>query len=189
MILYLPMTLTKQLYGFCNRTLTTFYKYRTMNTLKYMRLRQEGSLNERTFKRATVQKFDWVYEDFQTAEMVQDSTMRMLRGRFRDEDDENTCLLKSIDTLVTVGRIVRRTREIRKLYYAKLSKDSEETSSSIIAEMVNKVVEKKLQSMSLSDTLKFWQFLDDPNRENCFSIDNPYVQQILDYYAIVLPKN
>ncbi|GIY23466.1 hypothetical protein CEXT_3411 [Caerostris extrusa] len=63
-----------------------------MTTLKYVRLRQEGSLNERTFKRAIVQKCDWAYKDFQTAEMVQDSTMRMLQGRFRKEDDKNTCL-------------------------------------------------------------------------------------------------
>ncbi|GIY23463.1 hypothetical protein CEXT_3391, partial [Caerostris extrusa] len=37
---------------FWNRTLTIFDKYRTMNTLKYIRLREEGSLNERTFKQS-----------------------------------------------------------------------------------------------------------------------------------------
>ncbi|GIY28840.1 hypothetical protein CEXT_129581 [Caerostris extrusa] len=158
-----------------------------MNTLKYMRLREEGSLKERTFNRAIVQKCDWGYEDFLTAEMVSDSTMCTLQGRFRKEDDRNTCLRKSVDTLMTVGRIVRRTHEIRKLYYTELSEDSEETS--IIAEMVNRVIEKYLQSLSLNHTLKFLQFLDDPNLENCFSIVNPYVQQILDYYAVVLPKN
>ncbi|GIY25846.1 hypothetical protein CEXT_388951 [Caerostris extrusa] len=89
-----------------------------MNTLKYVRLREEGSLNERPFKRAIVQKCDWAYEDFQTAEMVQDSTMCTLQGRFRKEDDKNSCLRKSVDTLVTVGRIVRRTRELHKLLYA-----------------------------------------------------------------------
>ncbi|GIX93600.1 hypothetical protein CEXT_298861 [Caerostris extrusa] len=111
-----------------------------MTSLKYIRLREEGSLNERTFKRAIVQKCDWAYEDFQTAEMVPDSTMCMLQGRFRMEDDKNTCLWKSVDTLITVGRIVRRTREILKLYYANLSEESEETNLSIIAEMVNKVI-------------------------------------------------
>ncbi|GIX94428.1 hypothetical protein CEXT_95161 [Caerostris extrusa] len=138
-----------------------------MNTLKYMRLREEGSLNERTFKRVTVQKCDWDYEDFLTAEMVQDSTMFMLQGRFLKGDDKSY-LRKTVDTLMTVGRIVRRTREIHKRYYAKLSEESEETNRSIIAEMVNKVVKKYLQSLSLSDTLKFLQFLDDPNRENSF---------------------
>ncbi|GIY72163.1 hypothetical protein CDAR_307111, partial [Caerostris darwini] len=61
-------------------TLSIFDKYRTMNTLKYIRLREEGSLNERTFKRATVQKCDWAYENFEIAEMVQNSTMRMWQG-------------------------------------------------------------------------------------------------------------
>ncbi|GIX69502.1 hypothetical protein CEXT_188291 [Caerostris extrusa] len=108
MIYYLP-----------SKTLTTFYKYRKMNTLKYIRLREEGYLNERTFKRAIVQKCDWAYEEFQTAEVVQDSTMSMLQGRFRKEDDENTCLQKTVDTLVTVGRIVRRTLEMQNRYNAK----------------------------------------------------------------------
>ncbi|GIY98736.1 hypothetical protein CEXT_632031 [Caerostris extrusa] len=129
------------------QTLTTFYKYRTMNTLKYIRLREEGSLNERTFKRAIVQKCDWAYEDFQTAEMVPDSTMCALQRQFRKENDKNNCLRRSVDTLITVGRIVRRAREIRKLYYTELSEDSEETTCSIIAEIVNNV-EKYLQSLS-----------------------------------------
>ncbi|GIX98628.1 hypothetical protein CEXT_690171 [Caerostris extrusa] len=124
-----PMTLIKQLCSFCNRTLTTFYKYR------YTRLREEGSLNERPFKRAIVKNCNWAYEDSQTAEMVPDSTMCTLQGRFWKEDDENTCSQKSVDTLVTVGRVVRRTREIRKLYYTELSEDSEKTTCSIIAEM------------------------------------------------------
>ncbi|GIX91395.1 hypothetical protein CEXT_60181 [Caerostris extrusa] len=153
-------TSTKQLCGFWNRTLTIFDKYRTMNTLKYMRLREEGSLNERTFQRAIVQKCDWAYEDFQTAEMVQDSTMRMLQGRFRKEDDENTCLRKSIDTLMTVGRIVRRLREIHELYCEKLPEDFEETACLVIAKVINKVVEKYLQSMGLRNSLKFWRDLE-----------------------------
>ncbi|GIX78874.1 hypothetical protein CEXT_90921 [Caerostris extrusa] len=74
-----------------------------MNTFKYIILREEGSLNVSTLKRAIVQKCDWAYEDFEIAEMVQDSTMRTLQGRFRKEDDKNTCLRKSIDTLMTVG--------------------------------------------------------------------------------------
>ncbi|GIY07433.1 hypothetical protein CEXT_545891 [Caerostris extrusa] len=89
-----------------------------MTTLKYIRLREEGSLNERSFKRTIVQKCDWTHEEFQTAEMVQDSTMRTLQGRFRKEDDRNICLRKSVDTVITVGRIVHRTREQHKLHCA-----------------------------------------------------------------------
>ncbi|GIY28838.1 TD and POZ domain-containing protein 3 [Caerostris extrusa] len=149
-------------------TLTIFDKYRTMNTFKYIRLREEGSLNVSTLKRAIVQKCDWAYENFEIAEMVQDSTMRTLQGRFRKEDDKNTCLRKSIDTLMTVGRIVRRTREIHKLYFAKLPEDFEETVCLVIAKVVDKVVEKYLQSMGLSNSLKFWRDLEDwhLSREN-----------------------
>ncbi|GIY45797.1 hypothetical protein CEXT_765511 [Caerostris extrusa] len=113
-----------------------------MNTLKYTRLREGGSLNERTFKRAIVKNCNWAYEDFQTAEMVPDSTMCTLQGRFHKEDDENTCLQKSVDTLVTVGRIVRRTLEMQNRYNAKVCEESEETSRSETAKMVKKVVEK-----------------------------------------------
>ncbi|GIY03996.1 hypothetical protein CEXT_619751 [Caerostris extrusa] len=132
-------------------TWTIFDKYRTMNTLKYVRLREEGSLKERTFKKAIVQKCDWVYEDFQTAEMVSDSTMCMLQGRFHKEDDKNTCLRKSVDTLINVVRIVRRAREMYKLHCAKLSMESDEAARSKIAELANRIVEKHLQSMSLSE--------------------------------------
>ncbi|GIX93598.1 hypothetical protein CEXT_298851 [Caerostris extrusa] len=85
-----------------------------MNTLKYIRLREEGSLNERTFKRAIVQKYDWAYEDFQTTEMVPDSTMCALQRQFCKENDKNICLRRSVDTLLTVSRFVRRMRELRK---------------------------------------------------------------------------
>ncbi|GIY03994.1 hypothetical protein CEXT_619741 [Caerostris extrusa] len=159
-----------------------------MNTLKYTRLREEGSLNERTFKRAIVQKCDWAYEDFEIAEMVQDSTMRMLQGRFRKEDDKNTCLRKSIDTLMTVGRIVRTLREIHKLYYEQLPEDFEETACSVIAKVVNKVVEKYLQSMGLSNSLKFWRDLEDwhLSRENGDHFSLPYpTSQILEYFSFV----
>ncbi|GIY82398.1 hypothetical protein CEXT_38971 [Caerostris extrusa] len=108
-------------------------------------------------------------------QMVQDSTMCTLQGRFRKEDDKNTCLRKSVDTLMTVGRIVLRTRELHKLHYAHLYEESVETACSVIAKAVNKVVEKNLQSMSLSDALKFWQYLDDwyhPSRENSVCIHN-----------------
>ncbi|GIX68093.1 hypothetical protein CEXT_432191 [Caerostris extrusa] len=159
-------------FNFCKRTLTTFYKYRTMNTLKYIRLREEGSLNERTFKRAIVQKCDWAYEDFQTAEMVQDSTMRTLQGRFRKEDDKNTCLRKSVDTLINVVRIVRRAREMYKLRCAKLCVESDEAALLKIAELANRTVEKQLQSMSLSEALEFWRFLEDSSRENGASTQN-----------------
>ncbi|GIX78870.1 hypothetical protein CEXT_90911, partial [Caerostris extrusa] len=163
-------------------TLTIFAKYRTMNTLKYIRLREEGSLNERLFKGMIVQKCDWTYEDFQTAEMVQDSTMRTLQGRFRKEDDENTCLQRSVDTLMTVGRIVRRTSELLntdsvillrhfgsvtldiellKFRHAHLFEKSEETICLVIAKVVNKVVKKYLQYMGLKNSLKFWRDLDD----------------------------
>ncbi|GIX87134.1 hypothetical protein CEXT_524871 [Caerostris extrusa] len=172
---------------FSNRTLTAFEKYRTMNTLKYIRLREEGSLNEQTLKRATVQKYDWACEDFQTAEMVQDSTMRTLQGRFRMEDDKNTCLRKSIDTLMTVGRIVRRAREIHELYYEQLPEDFEETACSVIAKVVDKVVEKYLQSMGLSNSLKFWRNLDDwfdRARENVDRTPKTYpLSQILEYIS------
>ncbi|GIY73089.1 hypothetical protein CEXT_529351, partial [Caerostris extrusa] len=175
--------------NFWNRTLTIFDKYRTMNTLKYVRLREEGSLNERIFKRAIVQKCDWAYEDFQTAEMVPDSTMRTLQGRFRKEDDKNTCLRKSVDTLVTVGRIVRRTREQHKLQYAGLYKKSEEANCPIIAKVVDKVVEKYLQSMGLSTSLKFWRHLDDwchPSRKNGDPIPISYpISHILGYVRFV----
>ncbi|GIY09313.1 hypothetical protein CEXT_552421 [Caerostris extrusa] len=171
-----------------NRKLPIFDKYRTMNTLKYIRLREEGSLNERTFKRATVQKCDWAYEDFQTAEMVQDSTMCTLQGRFRKEDDKNAYLRKFVDTLITVVRIVRRTREIHALYYEKLPGDSEETTYSFIAKTVDIVVEKHLQSMSFSETLEFWKFLDDPSRVNKICIYHPYKSLTLDFYDIVFPS-
>ncbi|GIY25433.1 hypothetical protein CEXT_325181 [Caerostris extrusa] len=94
-----------------------------MVTASPLRLREEGSLNERTLKRAMWQNCVWIYEDFQTAEIVQDSTMRTLQLRFRKEDDKNTCLQKSVDTLMTVGRIVRRTREQHKLHRAHLYKN------------------------------------------------------------------
>ncbi|GIY61034.1 hypothetical protein CEXT_354631 [Caerostris extrusa] len=152
-------------------------KSRTMNTLKYIRLREEGSLNERTFKRAILQKCDWAYEDFLTAEMVQDSTMCLLQEGFRKEDEENTCLQNSVDTLVTVGRIIRRTREMHKQYYEILSEESEETERSVIAKMVNKVIEKYLQSMSLWSTLEIWRLLDnwyDLSRDNYDLICSPY---------------
>ncbi|GIX77623.1 hypothetical protein CEXT_797711 [Caerostris extrusa] len=74
------------------------------------------------------------------------------------EDDKNACLQKSVDTSYYFGRIVRCTGEIHKQYNAKVS---EETPRSETAKMVNKVVEKYLQSLSLSDTLEIWQFLDD----------------------------
>ncbi|GIX84112.1 hypothetical protein CEXT_262981 [Caerostris extrusa] len=176
------ITLTKKLCGFWNRTLTIFDESRTMNTLKYIRLGEEGSLKERTFKRATVQKCDWGYEDFQTAEMVQDSTMRMLQERFRKEHDKNTCLQKSVDTLVTVVRIVRRTLEMGKLY-------SEESICSFIAKTVDIVVEKHLQSLSLIDTLEFWLFLDDPSRVNSVCIYHSYKLLTLEFYDIVFRKN
>ncbi|GIY61032.1 hypothetical protein CEXT_354621 [Caerostris extrusa] len=160
-----------------------------MNTLKFIRLREEGSLNERTFKRAIVQKCDWAYEDFQTTEMVQDSTMRRLQGRFRKEDDENTCLQKSVDTLMTVGRIVRRTRELHKSHNAHLYEKSEETACSVIAKVVNRVVEKYLQSMGLSNSLKFWRDLDDwldDSREIVDPVPKPYpLSQILEYIRFV----
>ncbi|GIY35782.1 hypothetical protein CEXT_502841 [Caerostris extrusa] len=183
-----PYLKTKQLCGFWNRTLSIFDKYRTMNTLKYTRLRAEGSLNVRTFKRAILQKCDWAYEDFEIAEMVQDSTMRPLQGRFRMEDDKNTCLRKSIDTLMTVGRIVRRLREIHKLYFANLPEDFEETVCSVIAKVVNKVVEKYLQSMGLSNSLKFWRDLEDwhLSRENGDHFFMPYpTSQIVEYFSFV----
>ncbi|GIY73091.1 hypothetical protein CEXT_529361 [Caerostris extrusa] len=120
--------------------------------------------------------------------MVQDSTMRTLQGRFRKEDDENTCLRKSIDTLMTVVRIVRRTRGMYKLYYEKLPKKSGETTCSVIAKVVNRLVEKHLQSMSLSEALEFWQFLEDPSRVNSACFDHPYYLQILEFYAICLSK-
>ncbi|GIX84108.1 hypothetical protein CEXT_262961 [Caerostris extrusa] len=152
-----------------------------MNTLKYVILRKEGSLNERTFQRAIVQKCDWAYEDFQTAEMVQDSTMPMLQGRFRKEDDENTYLRKSVDTLMTVVRIVRRTREQHKLHCVGLYENSLEATCSDIAKVVDKVVEKYLQSVGLSNSLKFWRDLDDwchPSREN----DDPVPYHIWSYF-------
>ncbi|GIX87133.1 hypothetical protein CEXT_524861 [Caerostris extrusa] len=92
--------------------------------------------------------------------MVQYSTMRPLQGRFRMEDDKNTCLRKSIDTLMTVGRIVRRLREIHKLYFANLPEDFEETACSVIAKVVNKVVEKYLQSIGLINILKICRGLE-----------------------------
>ncbi|GIX77625.1 hypothetical protein CEXT_797721 [Caerostris extrusa] len=69
-------------------------------------------------------------------------------------------------------RIVRCTGEIHKQYNAKVS---EETPRSETAKMVNKVVEKYLQSLSLNDTLEIWQFLDDwygSSRENDASVSN-----------------
>ncbi|GIX84113.1 hypothetical protein CEXT_262991 [Caerostris extrusa] len=158
-----------------------------MSTLKYIRLREEGSLNERTFKRAIVQNCDWAYEDFQTTEMVQDSTIRLLQERFRKKDDKNTCLQKSVDTLVTVGRMVRRTCEQHKLHCASLYEKSEETTCSIIGRVVDKVVEKYLQSMGFSNSLKFWQFLDDwyPSRENDDPIPISYrISQITEYFSL-----
>ncbi|GIY04399.1 hypothetical protein CEXT_329841 [Caerostris extrusa] len=139
-------------------------------------------------KRAIAQKYDWAYEDFQTAEMVPDSTMCTLQGRFRKEDDENTCLQKSVDTLVTVGRIVRRILEMQNRYNAKVCEESEKTTCSVIAKVVNKVVEKYLQSMGLSNSLKFWRDLEDwhLSRENGDHFFMPYpTSQIVEYISFV----
>ncbi|GIY07431.1 hypothetical protein CEXT_545871 [Caerostris extrusa] len=184
-----PKTVSLRLFRTCLLDQPRHRATSTMNTLKYMRLRQEGSLNEQTFKRAVVEKCDWAYEDFETAEMVQDSTMRTLQERFRKEEDENTCLQKSVDTLMTVGRICRRTSEMHKQHYAHLYKKSEEITCTIIAKVVDKVVEKYLQSMSLSDTLQFWRDLDDwyhPFREIGDPIPKRYtISQILKYFNFV----
>ncbi|GIY07430.1 hypothetical protein CEXT_545861 [Caerostris extrusa] len=92
-------------------------------------------------------------------------------------EDENTCLQKTVDTLVTVGRIVRRTREMQNRYNAKLSEESEETARSEIAKMANKVIKNYHRSTSLSDSLEYWRYLDyfyDPSRENDASVYLPF---------------
>ncbi|GIX98626.1 hypothetical protein CEXT_690151 [Caerostris extrusa] len=115
----------------CLNFVEFFFSFRTietMTTLKYIRLREEGSLNGWQFKRAIVKNCNWAYEDSLKAEVVQYSRMCASEGRFRKEVVENTCLQKSVDTRVTVGRVVRRTHEMQNRYNAKVSEESEETS-------------------------------------------------------------
>ncbi|GIX77621.1 hypothetical protein CEXT_797701, partial [Caerostris extrusa] len=52
---------------------------------------------------------------------------QILRFARCKEDDKNACLTKSVDSLITVGRIVCRTREMHKQYNAQMSEVSEET--------------------------------------------------------------
>ncbi|GIX86619.1 hypothetical protein CDAR_539341 [Caerostris darwini] len=87
------ITIAPKIPPIMNRTLTIIDKSRwessiqmrpkkTMNTLKYIRLRQEGSMNERPFKRAIVQKCDWAYEDFQTTEMDIDYILQIQNDEY-----------------------------------------------------------------------------------------------------------
>ncbi|GIX98627.1 hypothetical protein CEXT_690161 [Caerostris extrusa] len=115
----------------CLNFVEFFFSFRTietMTTLKYIRLREEGSLNGWQFKRAIVKNCNWANEDSQTAEMMPDSRMCASQGRFRKEVVENTCLQNPVDALVTVGRVDRRTREMQNRYNAMVSEESEETS-------------------------------------------------------------